>query len=91
MGTIAARKARDIIFNVENVIAIELLAACQALEFGDTTKMAPATKIAYDLVRAVVPKLEEDRVMYHDINKVFALVKSHVLVDKVESTIGQLK
>jgi len=91
MGTIAARKAGDILGNVINVLAVELLSACQAMDFGDPSKMAPATKIVYDLVRSQVPTLEDDRVMYLDINKVEALIRSHVLVDKVEQLVGQLK
>lgn len=91
MGTIAARKANEILGNVMNVLAIELLSACQAIDFGTPEKLAPATRAVYDAVRAIVPKLEDDRVMYTDINKVQALIASHVLVDKVEAVIGQLK
>lgn len=91
MGTIAARKAGDILGNLINVLAIELLAACQALDFGAPEKLAPATRVIYDLVRQEVPRLEGDRVMYIDINKVESLIKSHLLVDKVEQLVGKLK
>lgn len=91
MGTIAARKAGDILGNVINVLAIELLAACQGLDFGTPSKMSPATKVIFDEIRQQVPRLEGDRVMYIDINKVEALIRSHVLVDKVEQVVGQLK
>ena len=37
-GTIAARKAREIIQNTEAVVAIQLLAACQAYEFRKPLK-----------------------------------------------------
>jgi histidine ammonia-lyase len=91
MGTIAARKAHEILGNVINVLAIELLSACQGIDFEDPQKLAPATRIVYETIREVVPTLEDDRVMYIDINRVEELIKSHILVDKVESVVGQLK
>lgn len=90
MGTIGARKARDVLFNVMNVIAIEMLSACQAIDFGAPDKLAPATRVAYDLIRSEVDHLTDDRVMYTDINKVFKMIQSHVIVEKVEACVGQL-
>ncbi|BEP28954.1 histidine ammonia-lyase [Helicovermis profundi] len=91
MGTIASRKARDIIFNAMNVIAIELLASTQAIDFGDPSKLGEGTKITYNIIRENVEKWVDDRPMYKDINTVFELVKNHVIVDSVENAIGQLK
>jgi len=91
MGTIAARKARDIIFNAMNVIAIELLSATQAIDFSDPEKLGKGTKIAYDIIRENVDKWIDDREMYKDINTVFDLVKNHVIVDSVEKVIGEIK
>jgi histidine ammonia-lyase len=92
MGTIAARKARTIIYNVSRVLGIEYLAACQAIYLRpeENKKLGAGTKIAYDLLRSIVPPLEEDRVMYVDINAASLLVESGKLVNEVESAIGEI-
>ena len=88
MGTIAARKAKDILFNTMNVVSIELLAACQAIDIANhDKKLGIGTQIAYDYLRKSVETLGEDRVMYYDINKVYALVKSHELSKAVQEKV----
>lgn len=90
MGTIAARKARDILKNVQNVIAIELLTAAQALDFRGPDKLGIGTKEAYTLIREVVDKVEEDRVMYVDIEKARRLIEQGDVLKRVESVVGEL-
>jgi histidine ammonia-lyase len=90
MGTIAARKAREILDNVRNVLAIELLSSTQAIDFGNPAGLGKGTKVAYALIREKVEKLVDDRVMYLDINKVYDLVKSHAIIDAVEKEVGSL-
>jgi histidine ammonia-lyase len=88
MGTIAARKAKDILFNTMNVISIEILTACQAIDIAKhELKLGKGTKIAYNLVRESVDALGEDRVMYYDINKVYDLVKSHEIHKAVKKEV----
>jgi len=86
MGTTAARHARDITRNVENVIAIEMLAAAQGMDFWDM-KPGIGTKIAHDLVRKHVPFMEEDRIIYKDMEIVRELVDTGVVVDAVEKQV----
>ena len=90
MGTIAARKAREILWNVMNVLSIELMTAAQGCEFGDPSKLGKGTAVAYKKVREVVAKWEDDRVMYKDMNSVFELVSNHDIIEAVENEIGQL-
>jgi histidine ammonia-lyase len=90
MGSIAARKARDILYNTTRVIAIELLTASQAVEFTDPNKLGQGTKIAYNIVREDVKKLLEDRIMYVDIEKVIKLVDNNKILNEVENIIGEL-
>lgn len=92
MGTIAARKARDIIYNVSRVLGIEYLAACQAIDLRPEKdkRLGAGTKTAYDLLRSVVPPLEDDRIMYVDINAASSLIESGRLVNEVEKAIGEL-
>ncbi|ODN05650.1 Histidine ammonia-lyase [Orchesella cincta] len=53
MGGFAARKALQVVRNVERVIAIELLAACQAIEFLRPLKTTDPLEKVYEAVRSV--------------------------------------
>lgn len=90
MGTIAGRKAKEILKNVEKIIGIELLCACQAIDFHDPIKLGKGTKVAYNLLRDKVSKLETDRVMAPDIEKAVELIGNGNLVKSVEKSIGKL-
>lgn len=82
MGTIAARKARAIVGNAQRVIALELAAACQALDLRAIQMgipsieplLSPSTAAAYRVVRSVVDRLDADRVMYPDLDAITSLV-----------------
>lgn len=87
MGTIAARKARDIIRNAERVVATEVLAACQAIDFREEYTLGKGTKVAYEAVRDVVDFIENDVVMYKEIDKVTELLHSGRLANKVEEVV----
>jgi len=87
MGTIAARKARDIIRNAERVVATEILAACQAIDFREDYTLGKGTKAAYESVRDVVNFIENDVVMYKEIDKVTDLLRSGELANKVEEVV----
>ncbi|XP_007907254.1 histidine ammonia-lyase-like [Callorhinchus milii] len=67
MGGWAARKALRVIEHVEQVLAIELLAACQALEFLRPLHTTAPLETVYQLVRSVVKALDKDRSMAPDI------------------------
>ena len=73
MGTIAARKCRSILANAENVVAIELLCAAQALDLFTNLKPGKGTMAAYKAIRKHLPHLEEDRVLSDDIAKMRSL------------------
>lgn len=90
MGTIGARKAREILKNATNVIAIEILAASQAIDFKGSENLGEGTKVAYDIIREDVPTLTDDRIMNIDINKCASYISSHKIVDSVEDRIGKL-
>lgn len=88
MGTIAARKAREILGNARKVLGMELLAACQAIDLRDKKGLGKGSKIAYDIVRNTVEFLEDDKIMSIDINKCEDIIKSEEIVKEVESLIG---
>ena len=91
MGTIAARKANEILGNVRKVIAMEILAACQAIDLRNIKKLGKGTNEAHTLVREIVEFYDKDRVMYIDIEKVEELIKTNKIVEKVEENVGKLK
>lgn len=90
MGTIASRKAKEIMENARKVIAMEILAACQGIDLRKVEKLGKGSKVAYDIVRDKVSYYDKDRVMYLDINKVEEIIMTNAIVDKVEKTIGNL-
>ncbi|MEK7109852.1 MAG: aromatic amino acid lyase, partial [Patescibacteria group bacterium] len=71
MGTIAARKARNIIENLESVLTIEIMTACQAIDFrlARGFKLGKETNKWYKKVRNVVPFFEKDEEYYPYIEK----------------------
>jgi histidine ammonia-lyase len=90
MGTISARQCREIIDNTENVIAIELLCAAQALDLFTNLKPGEGTMIAYNVIRDSVPNLETDRILSRDIETVKALIRSGKILKAVEKRVGSL-
>ena len=75
MGATAALKALQILENTEYIIAIELLCAAQALEFRGTDKLGKGTKKAYETIRKTVPRIEKDRVLSEEIEKIREIIK----------------
>lgn len=91
MGTIAARKVKEIIRNVEYVVAIEMICAAQGIEFHKPLKPGVGVGSAYKTIRKYVKKLDEDRVMYPEIEKVAELVRNGEIVRNVEKVVGGLR
>jgi histidine ammonia-lyase len=84
MGTIAAWKARQIVENSRRVIAIELIAAAQGLDFihlGSST----AVENVKAVLRKEVPPLEEDRSLAGEIEKVARMISTGVFVSAAEN------
>ncbi|XP_059843794.1 histidine ammonia-lyase isoform X3 [Hypanus sabinus] len=74
MGGWSARKALKVIEHVEQVLSIELLAACQGIEFLRPLKTTTPLEKVYDLVRSVVRPWIKDRFMAPDIDVVHRLL-----------------
>ncbi len=90
MGTIAARKALEVVDNVEKILAIELIAACQGLEFLKPLKPAEALIPVYAEVRKSVKPWDKDRYMADDMEKAVNLISSGKLIELAENKIGKL-
>jgi len=90
MGPVAVRKCKEIVRNVSTVIAIQLLAGAQALDFRKPQKPGRGVLAAYEIIRERVPFMENDRALYPDIEQVGDLVRSRELLDAVEAAVGPL-
>lgn len=92
MGMIAARKALEVVKNVEKILAIELIAACQAIDLQKAHgSPGKGTFAVHDLVRETVPTIEDDREYRKDIARCIELVISGDIVSAALSAIGKLK
>ena len=83
MGSISGRKLNRVLDNLEFILAIELLSACQAIEFRRPLKSSALLEFAHDYVRKFVSFAEEDRIFADDINKVTMLIRDFSFVDKL--------
>ncbi len=83
MGSISGRKVNRVLDNLEYILAIELLTACQAIEFRKPLKSSAILEFAHDHVREYVGFAEEDRIFADDINSITAIIKNFSFVDKV--------
>ena len=81
MGPIAARKAFRILENSEQILGIELLVACQAVDMHAPLGPSPALRAVHRAVRECVPYLDADRVLHPELEEAARLVRSGVLVD----------
>ncbi|MBM3325052.1 MAG: histidine ammonia-lyase [Calditrichaeota bacterium] len=90
MTPIAVRKCKEILKNVGAVLAIEMMSAAQAFDFRKPLKPGKGTRVAYEVIREHVPHLENDRVLYPDINNIAALVRNSTILNAVEKEIGEL-
>jgi len=92
MGTFAARKALRVIANVEEILAIELFAACEAIDLQrDRGRPGKGTGAAYKLVRESVPEIKCDREFRLDMARCAEMVRSGDLVARAEKACGKLR
>lgn len=90
MGGFAARKALTVVEHVETVVAIEILAACQALDLHRPLRTTAPLEALHALVRTRVAPLEKDRFMKPDIDAVIELVRSGQVLDVVNPYLANL-
>lgn len=91
MGMTTALKTQQIIDNAQAVLAVELMAGAQAVDFRKPIKPGKGVQAAARIIRKYVDHLEEDRPLYDDINKLKEVVESGEILEAVEKAIGPLK
>ncbi|PWH14534.1 MAG: histidine ammonia-lyase [Ardenticatenia bacterium] len=94
MGCTAARKVWQVLDNLERILALELFAAAQGIDFrraqlGAAARLGRGTRAAYELVRREVPFLEHDAVMYPYIEAVRRLIAERTLVRAVSAAVAE--
>jgi histidine ammonia-lyase len=91
MGVTAARKAARIVANTRRVLAIEVLAACQALEFLKPLETSPPLAAVYRRVRERVAPYADDRPPGPEIEAIAELVREGALLEAAEPFCGRLE
>ena len=91
MGTIAARKFRQILTNARNVVAMELLSATQGIDILRPLKTSPPLEMVHAIVRKSVPFAAKDRVFAPDIKALSNLIESRQITEMIENEIGKLE
>ena len=84
MGMTAALKLRRVVENTRNVLAIEALAAAQALDFVAPLRTGPRGQHAYDAIRFICPRMEQDRTLYEDFAKMAGLIADGKIRDALD-------
>jgi len=92
MGCTAARQVWQILDNLENILALELMAAAQGVDFrreklGSAARLGQGTQAAYDSVRQHVPFLEHDTIMYPYIEAIRQLVADGTLAQSIDTAL----
>jgi histidine ammonia-lyase len=77
MGMSGARRLRRMLQNLQYILSIELLCACQGIDLLSPLQTGALAQQAYDSVRSVSVKVTEDRALAPDINTVSELISSH--------------
>jgi histidine ammonia-lyase len=79
MATFAARRLGEMAENTRTIVAIELLAAAQGIDFHRPMTSSPLLEKVHAALREKVDKLENDRYLAPDIEAALALIASDAL------------
>lgn len=74
MGMGGARRLQPMLANLRNILAIELLAACQGIDFLAPLRTGTEAQRAYDIVRSLSNRVDTDRSLAPDIGVVAATI-----------------
>jgi len=91
MGSISGRKLLQVIGNLEYILGIELMSACQAIEFRKPLKSSNILEYAHSYVRSFVGFAEEDRIFADDINKITSIIRDLSFVNEVNKKAESLQ
>jgi histidine ammonia-lyase len=85
MGSISGRKLEMVLENLEYILAIELMTACQAIEFRRPLHSSSILEHAHEFVRQQVRFANEDRIFADDIRKIKSMIESFSFIREADS------
>jgi histidine ammonia-lyase len=88
MGSISGRKLSQVLDNLEYILAIELMSACQAIEFRRPLKSSGILEAAHGFVRNFVGFASEDRIFAEDIRQLHRIIHDFSFVQHCNSFAG---
>jgi len=91
MGSIGALKLLEVYRNVEQVLAIELFTAAQALDFRKPLRPGKGVEIAHEFIRNAIPHADTDHYFKDDINMAVELLQNRNMLGEVEKKLTPLK
>ena len=91
MATYAARRLHTMLDNVADIVAIELLAAAQGVEFHHPKKSSPIIETVIGGLRDISPSYDEDRSLAADIRALAANVNDGAYCDYAASILPSLE
>jgi histidine ammonia-lyase len=91
MATFAARRLHTMLDNVADIVAIELLAAAQGIEFHHPKKSSAAIENVISTLREISPPYVEDRSLSSDIRRVAATIDDGIYNQCAESILPSLR
>jgi histidine ammonia-lyase len=78
-----ARRLEPTLSNLRNILAIELLAGCQGIDFLAPLRPGLEARKAYDIVRSLSKRVDSDRSLAPDIHAVAAAVETGKMSDLI--------
>jgi histidine ammonia-lyase len=90
MGSISAKKFREVVANVRRCLAIEIMTAAAGLDQRAPLQASGGVRAALNVVREKVAPMTEDRPLYQDIEAVVGMIQSGRIVQAAEAVVGAL-
>ncbi len=87
MGAFAARKLDVVCKNVAHILAIEFLAACQAIDLQKSVNLSAPLLSLYSKIRSLCPRLDRDRSLHEEIEKLANLIVDGSLIQGVQQKV----
>jgi histidine ammonia-lyase len=91
MGNASGLKVWQVVANSERALAIELLAAAQAVEFLAPLDPGRGAAATHELIRSLSPRLRDDRPLSSDIEAVAGAIRDGSLLAAVGAEVGELE
>jgi len=83
MAPYSGRKLLDAVNNLQMILGIELLSACQGIDFRKGLKPAKQVNIFYKIIRKHISHLHKDRLLKNDFNSMMELINNNILFDRI--------